>query len=140
EVTEEILAARLKTTISQIKEMTALHKDVHALERKLKGISRTKNPKPYRRCLCKLARKKVAVSRIVRGLRYTLAERKRLMQKVTSTAEAMRSLDRQFHSLEKKSASTRNEELRAEYNRQQRSCQNGLNRLEQEAGASFQEL
>ena len=140
EVTEEILAARLKTTISQIKEMTALHKDVHALEQKLKGISRTKNPKPYRRCLCKLARKKVAVSRIVRGFRYTLAERKRLMQKVTSTAEVMRSLDRQIHSLEEKSASTRSQEVRAEYKRQQRSCQDDLKRLEQEAGATFKEL
>jgi RNA polymerase primary sigma factor len=140
DVTDDIVAARLKTTLSQIKEMAAQHKNVHTLAEKLKGISRTRNPKQYRRCLWKLVRKKVAVSRIVRSLSYTQPERKRLIQRVTSIAEAMRSLDRQFHSLEKKSASTRNEELRAEYKGQQRSCLSDLKKLEQEAGASFQEL
>ena len=140
DVTDEILAARLKATLRQIKEMAALHKDVPTLAEKLKEISRTKNPKPHRRYLWKLARKKVAVSRIVRSLRYTQPERKRLIQRVTSIAETMRSLDQQCHFLEKKIASTRNEELRAEYKAQQRSCLSDLKKLEQEAGAGFQEL
>ena len=52
----------------------------------------------------------------------------------------MRSLDRQYHNLEKKFAGTRSEELRAGYKRQQRNCMADLKKLEQEAGASFQEL
>jgi RNA polymerase primary sigma factor len=140
DVTDDILAARLKATMSQIKEMAAQYKNVRTLADKLKGISRTRNPEQYRRSLWKLARQKVAVSRIVRSLRYTQPERKRLIQRVTIIAEAMRSLDRQFHSLEKKSASTRNEELRAEHKSQQQSCRSDLKKLEQEVGVSFQEL
>jgi RNA polymerase primary sigma factor len=140
DVTDDILAARLKATMSQIKEMAAQYKNVRTLADKLKGISRTRNPEQYRRSLWKLARQKVAVSRIVRSLRYTQPERKRLIRRVTIIAEAMRSLDRQFHSLEKKSASTRNEELRAEHKSQQQSCRSDLKKLEQEVGVSFQEL
>jgi RNA polymerase primary sigma factor len=140
DVTDDILAARLKATMSQIKEMAAQYKNVRTLADKLKGISRTRNPEQYRRSLWKLARQKVAVSRIVRSLRYTQPERKRLIQRVTIIAEAMRSLDRQFHSLKKKSASTRNEELRAEHKSQQQSCRSDLKKLEQEVGVSFQEL
>jgi RNA polymerase primary sigma factor len=140
DVTDDILAARLKATMSQIKEMAAQYKNVRTLADKLKGIRRTRNPEQYRRSLWKLARQKVAVSRIVRSLRYTQPERKRLIRRVTIIAEAMRSLDRQFHSLEKKSASTRNEELRAEHKSQQQSCRSDLKKLEQEVGVSFQEL
>jgi len=140
DVTDDIVAARLKATLTQIKKMAALHKDAHTLADKLKGISRTKNPKPYRRALWKLARKKVVVSRTVRSLRYTQPERKRLIQRVTSIAETMRSLDRQCHSQEKKITSTRNVELRAQYKGQSRSCLSDLKKLEQEAGVGFQEL
>jgi RNA polymerase primary sigma factor len=52
----------------------------------------------------------------------------------------MRSLDRQSQRLEKKCETTRNEEHRAEYKRQQRTCLADLKQLEQEAGVNFKEL
>ena len=60
-----------------------------------------KNPKQHLRCRWKIARNQVAVSKIIRGIRYTHAERKRLIEKVTSIAEQMRALDRQIRSMEK---------------------------------------
>lgn len=140
EVTDEILALRLKATLGEIDRMAAQWKRVCTLEEKLTGISRTKNPKSYRRCRWQIARNRVAVSRILRRLRYTQPERKRLIDKVTGIADTMRSLDRQVHNLQRKHDSTRNEALRAEYKRQQRSCANDLKKLEQEAGTEFQEL
>jgi RNA polymerase primary sigma factor len=82
----------------------------------------------------------VAVSRAIRALRYTPAERKHLIERVITTADAMRSLDRQFRRLEKKWEGTRSEQLRAEYKRQQRDCMADLKKLEQEAGARFHDL
>jgi RNA polymerase primary sigma factor len=140
EVTEEIVVARQAATISVIKELTKHYNAACSLAEKLKAIDRKKSARQYRRCLWKIARRKVAVSRAIRSLRYTLPERKRLMEKVTATAEAMRSLDRQAHSLEKKLGSSRNEEMRSEYKRQQRNCLNDLKKLEQQAGVSMQEL
>jgi RNA polymerase primary sigma factor len=140
DVTPDILAARLTATLRQIQSIAADHRSTLALEAQLDGINRAKYPKKYRRCLWKIARRKVAVSRSIRGLRYTQPEHLRLAEKITGVADAMRSLDRRVHDLERKHASTRNQELRSEYRRQQRNCGNDLQKLEEEAGARFQEL
>jgi RNA polymerase primary sigma factor len=140
EITDEIVAARLQSTLALIKQMVGHYYKASALEEKLKSVSRTKNPKLHRRYRWGLARHKVAVSQCMRNLRYTQPERKRLIDKVTGITETMRSLDRQMHSLEKKQQSTRNQTSRAEYERARRECVSGLEKLEREAGAGFQEL
>ncbi len=140
EVTDEIVAERLQSTLVLIKQMAEHYHEELRLEEKLKSVSRIKAPKLHRRYRWRLARHKVTVSRIVRSLRYTQHERKRLIDKVTATAETMRSLDHQMHSLEKKQQSTRNQALRAEFDRAQKDCSSDLKKLEQEAGAGFQEL
>jgi RNA polymerase primary sigma factor len=73
-------------------------------------------------------------------MRFTYAERKRLLARVAVTLDAMRSLDTQVRDLEKRYEKTRSQSLRSEYKRQQRNCANDLNRLEREAGARFEEL
>jgi RNA polymerase primary sigma factor len=140
DVTDEIVSQRLKSTLGLIREMTACHNRACEFEKKIKETSRTKNPKLYRRYRWKIARNRVSVSRILRQLRYTQPERKRLIEKVTGMADRMRSLDRQIQSLARKIESTRNEAHRAEYKRQQRNCAGDLKKLEQEAGVGFQEL
>ena len=140
DVTDEIVAARLAATTAEIHELMKHEKTVRSLAEKLKEIDRGKSARLYRRCLWKIARRKVAISLIIRGFRYTPTERKRLMEKVTVTAEAMRSLDRQLRSLEKKLENTRSQELRSEYQRMQRNCLGDLKKLEREAGVGFQEL
>jgi RNA polymerase primary sigma factor len=79
-------------------------------------------------------RERVEVSRIVRELKYTNAERKRLLDKVNKTVDAMRMLERQIKSLEQKHDQSKSEELRKEYRRQQKNCKTDLEKLEQEAG------
>ncbi len=140
EITDDILLARAQATIDHINAMVKHYKTVETVKEKLAGIDPKKNPKQYRRCRWKLGRAMVAVSRAIRGLKYTHAERKRLIAKVTTTADAMRSLDRQVRRLEKKCESTHSEKVRAEYKHEQRSCAADLEKLEEEAGASFQDL
>jgi RNA polymerase primary sigma factor len=140
EITDEIVARRLKDTLARIREMAGHYSKAAQLEEKIREISRSKNPTLYRRNCWKRARHRVAISRIVRQLRFTQPERKRLIEKVTGIADTMRSLDRQVHSLGKKIDSTRNEALRAEYKRQQRTCSADLKKLEQEAGVGFDDL
>jgi len=140
DVTEEILSARTQATINEIDKMVEHYNKALKLEDKLSGISRKQNPKAYRRCLWKLGREKVAVSQVIRSFKYTPMERKRLIDRVTTTTDAMRSLDRQAQRLEKKIDATRNDEHKAEYKRQQKNCFNDLKQLEQEAGVSFKEL
>jgi len=140
DVTDEILSARTQATINEIDKMVEHYNKALKLEDKLSGISRKQNPRQYRRCLWKLGRERVAVSQVIRSFKYTPMERKRLIDRVTTTTDAMRSLDRQAQRLEKKIDATRNDEHRAEYKRQQKNCFNDLKQLEQEAGVSFKEL
>jgi RNA polymerase primary sigma factor len=140
DVTDDILSARTQVTIDEIQKMVEHYNKAQKLEDKLAGISRKQNPKPYRRCQWKLGRERVAVSQVIRGFKYTPQERKRLIDRVTTTTDTMRSLDRQAQRLEKKIDGTRNEEHRAEYKRQQKSCLSDLKQLEQEAGVNYKEL
>ncbi len=140
EVTDDIASARRNATVRQIRQMAAHCTTLRKLEDKLGSIDRHKNAKRHRRALGKIAREKVLISRIIRGLRYTHAERKRLINIVTTTADTMHSIDRKVQILEKKCASTRSDSTRAEYKREQRSCLQDLKKLEEEAGATFHEL
>lgn len=140
EITDCIVTARLTETISKINEIRKAYTIACTLAEKLEEIDQTKHPRQYRRCLWKMARRRVAVSRAVRSFRYTLSERERLVRRVTASAEAMRSLDRHIHSLDKGIEKATNEQQRSEFKREHRNHKNELARLEQSAGVRVQEL
>jgi len=140
EITDEIVEARIKATTHRIDEMQKHYKKAQQLEEKLANVDKKKRPGEYRKTRWALGREKVMVSRIIRELRYTNSQRKKLIDRVGHVAEQMRSLDRQFHNLEKKVDSTRSEELKKEYRRQQRNCKADLEKMEQEYGITFGEL
>src|SRR6202012_2802086 len=103
------------------------------------AVKQKAKPREHRRLRWSIAREKVMVSRIVRELKYTNLERKRLLDKVNKTVEAMRTLERQIRSLDTKFEQSRSEELKKEYRRQQKNCKTDLEKLEQEAGGSIAE-
>jgi RNA polymerase primary sigma factor len=139
EITHDILLARAQATIGVLDAVAAHYKRVETGKEKLAGIDRKKHPKRYRHCRWTLGRDVVAVSRAIRGIKYTQLQRQRLIDRVAITADAMRSLDRQAHHLQKKGDSTRSE-VRAEYRRQQKICAVDLKKLEQAAKVTLQEL
>ncbi|HWZ42010.1 MAG TPA: RNA polymerase sigma factor RpoD [Candidatus Saccharimonadales bacterium] len=140
ETTDEIIAARARATITIIDLIEKHANSARQFAEKLAALDRKKAPKPYRRMRWKTGRALIEVSRLIRSIKYTPSERKRLIERVTTTADTMRSFDRQFQRLEKKCESTRSEQVRSEYRRQQRDCKADLKKLEQEAGAQFADL
>ena len=140
EITDEILQNRLNEFTGKIDDMAKLYKKAALLEEKYLEVSKTKKPKDHRRARRKLARGIVAVSKAVRKLGFTNAERKRLIERLNKTVDGMRSLDRQTQNLERKADATRSEEQKKEYRRQARSLRGEVEKLELETGVSFQEL
>ena len=140
EITDEILQNRLKEFTGKIDDLAKAYKKASQLIEKFATISQKKRPKDYRRYRLNLARAVVAVSLCVRKLGFTNAERKRLIDRVNKTVDTMRSLDRQSQNLERKAEATRSEYQKKEYRRQSRSVRSELEKLEGEAGVSFQEL
>jgi RNA polymerase primary sigma factor len=142
ELTEEVVVARVKATVARIDALIKHLKNIAKLEEKLAVPAPATKAKASaaRKTRWLIAREKVLVSRIVRELKYTPMERKRLLDKVNKTVDTMRTLERQIRSLEQKHEASRSDELKKEYRRQQKNCKADLEKIEADAGVSIGEL
>jgi RNA polymerase primary sigma factor len=144
EITDEVMAARLKDVSGRIDDLGRHYKKGAALAAKLTEIGvpgrDKKKQRDYRRVRWGLGRAQVEVSRAIRGLRFTSQERKRLIDRVNKTVENMRALDRQVLNLEKRCEFTKNEDQKKEIRKQIRTVRTDMERIEVEAGAIFSEL
>jgi RNA polymerase primary sigma factor len=143
EITEDVLQARVRQTTNRVDALVKHQKKAALHNEKLAnpvGRDAKAKAKDQRKTRWAIAREKVYVSRIVRELKYTNGERKRLLDKVNKTVDAMRTLERQVKSLDLKFDQSKSEELRKEYRRQQKNCKIDLEKLEQDAGVSIAEL
>ncbi len=142
ELTEEVVQTRVKATVARIEALVKHQKKIALLDEKLVAIApgNKAKMKEARRLRWSIAREKVLVSRIVRELKYTALERKRLLDKVNKTVDTMRTLERQIRSLEQKYEASKSEDLKKEYRRQQKNCRTDLEKIEGDAGVSIVEL
>jgi RNA polymerase primary sigma factor len=144
ELTEDVVLARVKATVARIDQLVKHQKKVAQLEEKqvpaAAASANKAKAREARRIRWQIAREKVYISRIVRELKYTAMERKRLLDKVNKTVDTMRTLERQIRSLDQKHEASKSEELRKEYKRQQKNCKADLEKIEADAGVSIAEL
>ena len=142
ELTEEVVLTRVKATVARIDALVKHQKKVAQVEEKLAAISPANKAKvkEARRLRWAVGREKVLISRIVRELKYTALERKRLLDKVNKTVDTMRTLERQVRSLEQKYEASKSEDMKKEYRRQQKNCRTDLEKIEGDAGVSIVEL
>jgi RNA polymerase primary sigma factor len=139
ELTEDVLAARVKATVKRIDVLVKHQNEAQASADKL-AEGKAKTQKEQRKLRWAMGRERVKVTRIVRELKYTNAEKKRLLDKVNKTVDSMRTLERQIKSLDTKFEASKSEELKKEYKRQQKNCRVDLERLEAEAGLTTEIL
>jgi RNA polymerase primary sigma factor len=140
ELTEDVVQTRVKATVTRIEALIKHQKKIAALEEKQATPAASKSAKSARHTRWLVAREKVLISRIVRELKYTPIERKRLLDKVNKTVDTMRTLERQIRSLDQKFEASKSEELKKEYRRQQKNCKVDLEKIESDAGVSIVEL
>jgi RNA polymerase primary sigma factor len=142
ELTEEVVLTRIKATVARVDALVKHQKRIAQLEEKQAShLSSAKTKvRDARRTRWLIAREKVFVSRIVRELKYTPIERKRLLDKVNKTVDTMRTLERQIRSLDQKFEASKSEELKKEYRRQQKNCRADLEKIEDDAGVLIGEL
>jgi RNA polymerase primary sigma factor len=143
ELTEDVVLARVKATVARIDTLVKHQKKILAFEEKQVATSASATKakvKEARRLRWMIARERVFISRIVRELKYTAMERKRLLDKVNKTVDTMRTLERQIRSLDQKFDASKSEELKKEYRRQQKNCRADLEKIEGDAGVSIGEL
>ncbi len=140
ELTEDVVQTRVRSTVARIDALVKHQKKIAGFEEKQAAANSKTSQKELRKLRWLIAREKVFVSRIVRELKYTGLERKRLLDKVNKTVDTMRTLERQIRSLDQKYEASKSEELKKEYRRQQKNCKVDLEKIEGDAGVSIVEL
>jgi RNA polymerase primary sigma factor len=140
ELTEDVVQARVRSTVTRIDALVKHQKKIVQLEEKQAAANSKTSAREQRKTRWLIAREKVYVSRIVRELKYTALERKRLLDKVNKTVDTMRTLERQIRSLDQKYDASKSEDLKKEYRRQQKNCKMDLEKIEADAGVSIAEL
>jgi RNA polymerase primary sigma factor len=140
ELTEEKLRKRTDDIVRRIDQLRKHYSAACRLLERLGTIPPKKKAKQYRRCQLQLAREIVRISLIVRTLGLAPAEHKRLIERVTRTADAMRSLERQLAQMEKKVTKTSSEAVKKNYLAMQRQHRAEIKKLESDAGMTFAEL
>ncbi len=143
ELTEEILQARVRATVGRIDVIVKHQKKLVVLDEKHgnpAGKDAKAKAKDQRKTLWLMGREHVYINRVIRELKYTNSEKKRLLDKVNKTVDAMRTLERQIKALEAKFEASKSEELRKEYKRQQKNCRTDLERVEIDAGIPIADL
>ncbi len=140
ELTEDVVQSRVRSTVARIDALVKHQKKIAGFEEKQAAANSKTSQKELRKLRWLIAREKVLVSRIVRELKYTGLERKRLLDKVNKTVDTMRTLERQIRSLDQKHEASKSDELKKEYRRQQKNCKVDLEKIEADAGVSIVEL
>ncbi len=140
ELTEDVVQARVRSTVARIDALVKHQKKIAGFEEKQAAANSKTSQRELRKLRWLIAREKVLVSRIVRELKYTALERKRLLDKVNKTVDTMRTLERQIRSLDQKYEASKSDELKKEYRRQQKNCKIDLEKIEGDAGVSIVEL
>jgi RNA polymerase primary sigma factor len=139
ELTEEGLLERLEEFSEVVDEIGKLYKKVQMLRAKLAKVPRTKKPKEYRKVRLLLARHRILISRLFRGIEFTPAEHKQLAGKIPQTMETLEILARQRHHAETKMKTSRGapaKELRRNWLR----LKAQIHALEEQSGATTAEL
>ncbi|MGH9516945.1 MAG: RNA polymerase sigma factor RpoD [Terriglobales bacterium] len=140
ELTEEKLRKRTDDIVRRIDQLRKHYSVACRLLERLGTIPPKKKAKQYRRCQLQLAREIVRISLIVRTLGLAPAEHKKLIERVTRTADAIRSLERQLAQMEKKVTKTSSEAVKKNYLAMQRQHRAEIKKLESDAGMTFAEL
>ena len=139
ELTEDRVQEKLEEVCETVEEISKLSKKVQQLKLRLENIPRTKKPKEFRRARFRLARLRIQISQMIRGIVFKHTERKRLIEKVYRTVYSLQSLERERKRIETRLNSATGDtakELRKSLNQ----TKSQISAIEEESGAKSAEL
>jgi len=138
ELTEDSIQERREEYFEATDVIARLFKKVQQLRVRLAKIPRTKQAKEFRRVSMQLARNRVRISRLIRGVEFTHSERKRLMEKIRRAVETLDLLERQRKVVELRLESAKGDAVK-EHRRTLHQVRAKVSALEEEAGATVPE-
>ncbi len=117
ELTDEKVAERLRDMIAAIDEIERLNRRLMQLTAKCALIPRSKRPRDFRRYSLAEARHRILISKLIRSIEFSHAERKRLIEQIRQAVDGLKPIEREVNRLEKRVEGARsngNKELKKE--------------------------
>ncbi|MGH9466611.1 MAG: RNA polymerase sigma factor RpoD [Terriglobales bacterium] len=138
EISEEVLQKRRREVLTHMDQMAQLYKRCEQAEEKFQHLP--KKGAEHHRAQYHLSRAQVDLSRLIRGMGFTVVARKRLTDHLFHVVDQIRPLEVQWTRLERKIEGTRGAEALKELRREQRQVREQISLIETNAGASTAEL
>ena len=141
-INERFLRKETRHFVKIIKDLGNLQESAETARRKLIGVPRKRKPATTRRLRMELGRTRILISNKIRSFEFTDSERERLIEEVSKTVDALRSLELPLANYRmelEKFDSDRGENVRHVKN-QIRDLQQKIHRLEDSVGTESLEL
>jgi RNA polymerase primary sigma factor len=138
ELTDEKIEEKHQETLDLIDQIGKTYKKINQLRTKLDETSKSKKPQ-YRRAWWNLGCARVQLSRLVRSLELSNAEKLRLVGLMKETVERMRPLEHELNKLERKADHTK-KEYRKTVQKDIRAVKVRIAEMEEETKSSALEL
>ena len=142
EITEELLEVRRQKVLAAIDQIAKLQKRCQQLRQKYLAIPRNKKPKETRRVKFVLARTRIQLSRLVRSILFTLAQREAMVERISRTVSTLRQVEKELARLQRKAEQSPSKigEGGRDVRRELRALQQKAYQIEEEAEATSTEL
>jgi len=140
EITEEKLNAKVADVQRIIDAMWRSYQRALKHRDRLEQVSKTKKPREYRKVRMLLCRELIKTSRTARQLEFTHGQRKNLQGEIYKHVEALRPIEREMVRLQKREDHARRDEEKKELRKEIRQLTMRIRAMEEEAGATAQEL
>jgi RNA polymerase primary sigma factor len=101
EITEEVIEERKAAVLLQIDEVRKARVNYAKLAEKLEEIPKTKDKKKYRRARWKTLRARIEVSRTIRRIEFTETNKRRLIDEVKESVDAVSKVQREAEAIER---------------------------------------
>ncbi len=140
EISEGVLQQRLEKILAAIDHVGRLQKKCQQLRQKLLAIPRNKKPKEARRLKFALFRARIQISRPVRSISFTLAQREAFHQGIQETFHELHDVELDIARAQRKLEHPSSKEAGKDVHREMRQLKQRAYQIEERVESSSQEL
>jgi RNA polymerase primary sigma factor len=137
---EEVIDDRPEKLLAVVDQMWRLQKKCQELRQKFLAIPRNRKPKETRRLKFRLARTRIQISRLIRSIPFTQAQRDAFVAAIQATVEEFRQVEREIVRCQRKAEHSQGSEAGKDIRKELRQFQQRAFQLEERSEASSADL
>jgi len=139
-ITDEDFTTQLDDLLQRVDEIEKHYRRSQQFRQRLQAISRSLKPKQHRSIRYSLARSMVQISRIIRDIQFSTLIRRTLADRLRCAVDGLKPLEREIARIQRKMEEPSNGHPSRDLRKELRQCNQRIQQIEEECGASATEL